>query len=1194
MRSVLGAILICILATSSGRADTLHVPSQFPTIAQGLAAAHSGDVVVVACGTYFEHDLQIPSGVALRSETGTADCVTIDAQGLDRVLGCEMAPAAITIEGITLANGYMPGVTFGEALRLEELDEDAYLDALEDEAERGGGGPTGVTGDLGGGAGAYCFASSVTFRDCVIRDCTTTASGAGIRGRYATVSLVRCRFENNDAQNQGGGLSLEHATSSSIVDCSFEANEARVGGGVIVLGSANVSVTRSFFAGNRAEAAQGGSGGALAGITSSVRIESSTLIANHAKIRGSAVYLGGASSVVFDRSIAAFGTGGTGGAFSRTGAGTGSALCADVFSNVGGDFTGPLSGQQGIAGNFSADPLICDFGQPELGIAAASPCLPANNSCGVLIGASGVLCEVSGVVVTTNPAGLQIIVDGQTFASPRFFDWVPGSVHTIGTLTPQDFGAQTRLEFDSWSDGGAIVHDVVHGDEATTYVASFDFSYFVTMTAGTGGIVSPPSGWWPSGAMVPITATATLPNYAFAAWTGIGDGSYTGPNNPGSITVQAPITQLANFSYTGPYTLSMASSPTQGGTTLPPSGPFPQGTVVQISASANPLFTFSHWSGNGAGSYDGPNNPATVTMNANITQTAVFDAQLFPLTMIAGPGGSVLPASGNRPALSTVQISAIPAPGHSFVGWTGTGSGSYTGTANPATITMLGPITQTATFQINTYHLTMNAGAGGSVSPPSGDYLYGTPVTITATPDSGFAFLAWTGSGGGSYSGSNNPVTITIGGNVTQTASFGGPSLSTITTLPPGLPVRADGITYISPAVFNWAIGSVHTVAVDSIIPNGPDVRHRYLSWSDNQPRQHSITVPPTPLLVFATFRHELRLQMIDLPEGHSIPATGWHTPGSVVYIRALGNPGFAFDSWTGTGNGSYTGETNAVTVTMHEPLTQTPSFRPFGFEFSISASASDPFVNTATPTGTLRELTLWMTCGEEGLSAFQARAIGSLNPIAFSPAPGVFNVGSATDLLLAISGCPIGTQTTFAIGTWSVLDMGGTLCLDDASSPHPFIAVECDEIEPSIVMNPRLVGFSSTGAPPCILDEHPCVGDGVAPLVDAESAGGVVALQNPPVIADALESARPNPFVESTEIHFSLAESRNVSLTIYDVSGRLVRTLLQENRVAGAHQIVWDGRSSGGELVPAGVYFVRLEAGSLSHTAKIVALRTR
>ncbi len=853
-------------------------------------------------------------------------------QGLGRVLACEMAQAPIAVEGFTIANGHTQGVTFGETFRLEEMDDDAYLDALAEEAERGRGGPIGVTGDLGGGAGAYCFASSVTFRDCVIRDCTTTASGAGIRGRYATVSLIRCRFENNVAQNQGGGLSLEHASNSVIDACSFNGNDARVGGGAIVIGSSNVGVTGSFFAQNRAERTQGGSGGALAAVTSSVRIESSTLVSNHAKIRGNALYLGGTSSFVFDRSIAAYGTGGTGGAFSRTGAGTGTALCADVYSNAGGDFTGPLSGQQGVAGNFSADPLICDFAQPEIGVAAASPCLPANNLCGVLIGASDLLCEVSGVLVTTDPAGLQILVDGQTFTSPRLFDWVPGSVHTIGTLTPQDFGSQTRLEFASWSDGGAIVHDIVHDEDVTSYVASFDASYFVTMTSAEQGTVTPPSGWFPEGATVTIHATPTYPDFGFASWFGTGEGSYTGPNNPASITVFGPITQSATFGYTGPYTLTIFADPPGGGTLNPPSGLFPQGTVVTISATANPNYVFSHWSGSGSGSYTGPNNPATVTMGADIqqiahftytgpvnlfmnsvppgggtvapgngtypqgtpvtisaspnqyytfshwngegagsytgpnnpasitmnwhiTQSAYFTAVLFPLTMIAGPGGSVLPASGNRPALSNVQITAIPAPGHSFVGWTGTGTGSYTGTANPATITMLGPITQTAAFQINTYHLTMNAGLGGSVSPPSGDYLYGTPVTITATPDSGLAFHTWTGSGNGSYTGTNNPATITINGNITQTASFGGPSFSTITTLPPGLPIRVDGTTYISPASFNWGIGTVHTVAADSLIPTGPDVRHRYLSWSDGLARQHSITQPPVPLLLFATLR---------------------------------------------------------------------------------------------------------------------------------------------------------------------------------------------------------------------------------------------------------------------------------------------------------------------------------------------------
>ena len=69
--------------------------------------------------------------------------------------------------------------------------------------------------------------------------------------------------------------------------------------------------------------------------------------------------------------------------------------------------------------------------------------------------------------------------------------------------------------------------------------------------------------------------------------------------------------------------------------------------------------------------------------------------------MAHGTGGTVTPASGWKNSGAAVSIKAKPASGYSFTNWTGSGTGSYSGTTNPASITMGGPITETATFTHN-------------------------------------------------------------------------------------------------------------------------------------------------------------------------------------------------------------------------------------------------------------------------------------------------------------------------------------------------------------------------------------------------------------------------------------------------------------------------------------------------------------
>ena len=87
-------------------------------------------------------------------------------------------------------------------------------------------------------------------------------------------------------------------------------------------------------------------------------------------------------------------------------------------------------------------------------------------------------------------------------------------------------------------------------------------------------------------------------------------------------------------------------------------------------------------------------------------------------------------------------------------------------------------------------------------------------------------------------------------------------------------------------------------------------------------------------------------------------------------------------------------------------------------------------------------------------------------------------------------------------------------------------------------------------------------------------------------VVTDyVLEQNYPNPFSQiprfagnpTTEISFALPEAGTVKLQIYDLLGNVVRTLVNDHRSAGLHEVIWNGRNGAGEAVAGGVYLYRL-----------------
>ncbi|RMF69992.1 MAG: T9SS C-terminal target domain-containing protein, partial [Calditrichaeota bacterium] len=81
--------------------------------------------------------------------------------------------------------------------------------------------------------------------------------------------------------------------------------------------------------------------------------------------------------------------------------------------------------------------------------------------------------------------------------------------------------------------------------------------------------------------------------------------------------------------------------------------------------------------------------------------------------------------------------------------------------------------------------------------------------------------------------------------------------------------------------------------------------------------------------------------------------------------------------------------------------------------------------------------------------------------------------------------------------------------------------------------------------------------------------------------------------FNPETTIRYQLPEAGRVTLTIYNLLGQKVRTLVNQNRSAGSYMVVWDGRDDAGEIAPSGLYFYRLSVnGRVAATRKTLLMR--
>jgi hypothetical protein len=88
------------------------------------------------------------------------------------------------------------------------------------------------------------------------------------------------------------------------------------------------------------------------------------------------------------------------------------------------------------------------------------------------------------------------------------------------------------------------------------------------------------------------------------------------------------------------------------------------------------------------------------------------------------------------------------------------------------------------------------------------------------------------------------------------------------------------------------------------------------------------------------------------------------------------------------------------------------------------------------------------------------------------------------------------------------------------------------------------------------------------------------------------LQQNYPNPFRNSTIIHYQVSEFTHIKLNVYDISGKHIKTLVDSEQNTGSYEILWDGKDNEGKIVSSGIYFTKLIAGSFAEIKKVILLK--
>jgi hypothetical protein len=234
-------------------------------------------------------------------------------------------------------------------------------------------------------------------------------------------------------------------------------------------------------------------------------------------------------------------------------------------------------------------------------------------------------------------------------------------------------------------------------------------------------------------------------------------------------------------------------------------------------------------------------------------------------------------------------------------------------------------------------------------------------------------------------------------------------------------------------------------------------------------------------------------------------------------------------------------------------------------FCIPTSAVGGSAFASTIQPRGRGNGCPNLLSFDRLNVNGAVATAKGQMNYVRLVPGQG----GSPTDIAFA----SVTNHNTVDVTYKTVLD---GISVGRMRTNAGFFGVGCDDTGASLARTDNVMDWFASAAI-CRLP---------AALVDVPVLGG----PQPPAFRHALGNAYPNPMNPTTRIQFTngVANGR-VKVEIFDVTGRLVRTLVDSKMPAGVHEVTWDGAAESGSTVPSGMYFYRMTADDFVSAKKLV-----